>query len=164
MYNIGDKVCIADERCGSISNDGLMDCWLGKIMTVTDIQKTDDGNTSYAMKEDGGVWVWDDAAIKGLLSDNMPEDLRNILVNGAFVINRNGVIGVVVNDVIVYQNGSHVYLERLSFDLECFAPDGTALRHFDVTSVYYNVRGGFRSVNKTITPIWCENDMYYKEC
>lgn len=69
-YKIGDRVrIITDKSKGGIWNlEGLMDKWLGKIMTIRDI-----GENYYKMEEDYGEhhngWFWYEEMIDGLANE-----------------------------------------------------------------------------------------------
>ena len=73
-YKVGDKVRIVSRWVpGCHQNSaGLMDHWLGKVMTVRSVEKSSfSGDYKYTMKEDqneraGFGWVWHSAAIAGL--------------------------------------------------------------------------------------------------
>lgn len=67
-YNVGDKVKIVDKWTPECKANpyGFMDYWLGKTMTITDIEIKSVEITIYRMKEDNGKWWWYEAAISGL--------------------------------------------------------------------------------------------------
>ena len=76
-YKVGDKVRIVDERVSGMNDAGLMDCWLGKIMTVRNVV---DEYKRYEMSEDSCRWVWDDDMIAGLAEPEMTaEEVLKIL-------------------------------------------------------------------------------------
>ena len=69
-YTIGDRVRITTDKSKSRgwNPDGKMDKWLGKVMTIRDIQ-----GRHYRMKEDrkeffGDGWFWSEDMIGGLAS------------------------------------------------------------------------------------------------
>ena len=71
-YKVGDKVRIVSEwGDGCYQNqDGYMDKWLGKIMTIRDVTKNC-GKLAYKMKEDreenrGLGWCWNEKCIAGI--------------------------------------------------------------------------------------------------
>lgn len=71
-YKVGDRVRIVDHRTATMADDGKMDHWLGKIMTIKHIEeRRASGVTYYKMVEDeeeffGNGWYWDDECIAGL--------------------------------------------------------------------------------------------------
>lgn len=72
-YKVGDKVRIASKKVGNRWNDcGDMDKWLGKVMTIREIER----NGDYRMYEDtgeryGDSWYWDDNMIAGLAEEEI---------------------------------------------------------------------------------------------
>lgn len=65
-YKIGDKVRIVSKKRGvNWNNDGMMDKWLGKVMTVSVAGKIL-GNDVYRMKEDYKMWYWFNEMIEGI--------------------------------------------------------------------------------------------------
>ena len=69
-YKVGDKVRIVDHRTVDMNDEGKMDKWLGKVMTVKGII-----GANYKMKEDygehcGSGWFWRDEMIQGLAYQN----------------------------------------------------------------------------------------------
>ena len=58
--NVGDKVLIVNERTYTMDRRGNMDKYLGRVMTIDDI----DGRRYY-MIEDSGWWCWYDHDIQG---------------------------------------------------------------------------------------------------
>lgn len=76
-YKAGDRVRIVSERTKNMNQDGKMDCWLGKIMTVRNVV---DEYKRYEMSEDSCRWVWDDDMIAGLAEPEMTaEEVLKIL-------------------------------------------------------------------------------------
>ena len=71
-YKSGDKVVMISQRGITWNQDGEMDIWQGKVMTIDKIGFTIPGRyTSYKMVEDEGKWAWnnldiDDEATKKL--------------------------------------------------------------------------------------------------
>ena len=71
-YKPGDKVVIISQRGITWNQDGEMDIWQGKVMTIDKIGFTIPGKyTRYTMVEDEGKWAWnnldiDDEATKKL--------------------------------------------------------------------------------------------------
>ena len=70
-YNIGDVVQIVSRWNSHTAenNEGLMDHWLGKAMTIRDIE-----DSCYKMEEDknewdGEGWYWNEACIAKLLME-----------------------------------------------------------------------------------------------
>lgn len=70
-YKIGDKVRITTEKKGDCWNlRGMMDKWLGKVMTIRDVCER-----CYQMQEDwgenrGGGWLWFEEMIDGLADEH----------------------------------------------------------------------------------------------
>lgn len=67
-YKVGDKVRIVDHRTGHMNHSGGMDKWLGKVMTIRNVDRFMRG---YWMEEDLGEniglgWAWEDDMISGL--------------------------------------------------------------------------------------------------
>ena len=60
-YKVGDKVVIVSKRVDGMNPVGLMDGFLGKIVTIRNIWYG--GNFNYNIKEDYGVWSWSDDMI-----------------------------------------------------------------------------------------------------
>lgn len=71
-YKVGDRVVIINQRGVTWNQDGEMDIWQGKVMTISKVRFTISGKyTGYAMVEDEGKWAWnnldiDDEATKKL--------------------------------------------------------------------------------------------------
>ena len=68
-YKVGDKVRIVDYRTGHMNHSGGMDKWLGKVMTIRNVDRFMRG---YCMEEDSGEntghgWAWEDDMISGLV-------------------------------------------------------------------------------------------------
>lgn len=74
-YKVGDKVRIVDkwEKHSFHNDEGLMDEWLGKVMTIKSVVL----GCGYFMEEDQGTrkdsvfdcWLWSDDMIAGLVSE-----------------------------------------------------------------------------------------------
>jgi len=70
-YKVGDRVKIVSKKEGwSWNVDGFMDKWLGKILTIKEID-----NNIYKMKEDCNEnafrgWLWNESMIEGLANEN----------------------------------------------------------------------------------------------
>lgn len=79
QYKVGSKVRIVSEKVGDRwDNDGQMDKWLGKVMTV----KFFDG-VCYRMKEDeqenmGCGWFWQPHMIEGPALELVKEDISDV--------------------------------------------------------------------------------------
>lgn len=69
-YKIGDKILIVSYRTNDMNNDGRMDKYLNKIMTI---KENEYGNSfNYKMEEDcgdfyGNGWFWDDDMIESVV-------------------------------------------------------------------------------------------------
>lgn len=73
-YKVGDKVRIVNHRTIYMNDDGGMDKWLGKTMTIREVE-----GTVYRMLEDsteylGTGWHWYDNMISGLAEPEKPAD------------------------------------------------------------------------------------------
>lgn len=70
-YKVGDRVRIVDERTASMNSIGLMDKWLGKVMTIRVVNEE---FNNYRMEEDfdaperPGGWSWYEEMIAGLVN------------------------------------------------------------------------------------------------
>jgi len=81
LYKIGDKVKIAPSRTFSASpvpdfnwnEDGEMDVWFNRVMTIKTVELRSDGLTKYSMIEDSGRWSWANFMIVGLDADSYPK-------------------------------------------------------------------------------------------
>ena len=68
-YKVGDRVRIVDKRTGIMNQNGLMDKWLGKVMTIRVVYEE---FNDYRMEEDFNSperpsgWTWNDDMIAGL--------------------------------------------------------------------------------------------------
>ncbi len=83
-YKVGDKVRIVNCRTFQMNDNGGMDKWLGKAMTIKELE-----DNGYRMLEDrneyfGNGWFWDDDMIAGL-AEPMPEQRND---NGLSVVIR----------------------------------------------------------------------------
>jgi len=70
-YKVGDKVRIVSKwNNKSMENlEGLMDKWLGQIMTIDECGKNVRGDSYYRMKEHNHEWAWNDYCIEGLADE-----------------------------------------------------------------------------------------------
>lgn len=63
-YKAGDRVIIINKRGVTWNQDGEMDIWQGKVMTISKIRFTVPGRyTRYKMVEDEGKWAWNNLDI-----------------------------------------------------------------------------------------------------
>ena len=83
-YKVGDKVRIVKEKPErNWNSEGRMDKWLGEIMTIESVLDFE----NYKMKEDGGLWYWEDHMIEGKVTEMKKSDL----IAGKHVVEtRNG--------------------------------------------------------------------------
>lgn len=79
-YKVGDRVKIVKKRVFGMNSIGRMDGYLDTIMTIASFSIS--GN-DYRMKEDKGIWNWNDSMIN---HDESPANLKNVgeLVEGQF--------------------------------------------------------------------------------
>lgn len=78
-YKVGDRVRIVDEWGEGCNQnlEGLMDGWLGKVMTIRDTYLF--GNYfNYFMEEDEGEWAWNDSCIVGLADCEKAEQQKGV--------------------------------------------------------------------------------------
>lgn len=78
-YKVGDKVRIVNHRTFLMNDDGGMDKWFGKTMTIRTILPL-----GYSMVEDreenyGEGWYWDDDMIAGLAKPKKENSLRVVI-------------------------------------------------------------------------------------
>lgn len=64
-YKIGDKILIVSYRTNDMNNDGRMDKYLNKIMTIKENKYG-----YYLMDKDEDAWWWSDDMIKGLAEES----------------------------------------------------------------------------------------------
>ena len=77
-YKVGDRVVIVDKWSPFTGENqyGLMDHWLGQVMTIKDVQ-----TRCYKMVEDqkehaGFGWSWNESCVAGL---EKPVDIKNLM-------------------------------------------------------------------------------------
>lgn len=127
-YKVGDKVRIVKEKTSSEWNrDGLMDEWLGKVMTIAV-----DYGYSYGMKEDKGCWVWYEEMIEG-----KTEMKKSDLIAGKHVVETSDGAKYLIFDSKEgkFMFGIHyglIDLERYHEDLTRNSAD----KKYDITKVY----------------------------
>lgn len=128
-YKVGDKVRIVKEKKGDEWNSkGLMDEWLGKIMTIESVNLC-----HYRMKEDTGIWVWFEEMIEGEATEMKKSDL----IAGKHVVEiRNGDKYLIFDS----KEGKFMYgIHHRLMDLEGYDEDLTrnsADKKYDITKVY----------------------------
>lgn len=98
-YKVGDKVRIVKKKTGIGWNSyGYMDKWLGKVMTIRDID-----DTSYRMFEDDGElygsgWYWFEYMIEGLAEEpKEPEDWTDSEIQQARLLTTNLLTEIIYN-------------------------------------------------------------------
>lgn len=128
-YKVGDKVRIVKEKKERGWNiEGLMDKWLGEVMTISSI-----GFYSYSMEEDKGKWSWFEHMIEGKVTEMKKSDL----IAGKHVVEtREGGMYLVFDS----KEGKFMYgtNDRL-MDLEKYHEDLTKMsgyENYDITKVY----------------------------
>ena len=91
-YNVGDKVRIVSERGEGFNRDGLMDKYLGAVITIRETNAFG-FDEFYRMEEDksenfGHGWLWDEDYIVGLVDDvtEVKEDAPKYKVGDRVII------------------------------------------------------------------------------
>ena len=79
-YKVGDKVRIVNCRTFQMNDNGGMDKWLGKIMTIKALE-----GDGYRMLEDrneyfGNGWYWDDDMIAGLAEPQRNDNGLSVVI------------------------------------------------------------------------------------
>jgi hypothetical protein len=102
-YKVGDKVRIVNHRTIYMNDDGGMDKWLGKTMTIRKVEES-----VYRMLEDsteylGTGWYWRDNMISGLAEPEKPAD-ENLSVTIRFCVR--------MTVAELYKNGKVVKVEN----------------------------------------------------
>ena len=129
-YKVGDKVRIVKEKKGPDWNrEGLMDKWLGEIMTIESVK---DFNY-YKMKEDKGEWYWFERMIEGKVTEMTKSDL----IAGKHVVETRDGDKYLIFDS---EEGKFMYGIYDGFmDLERYHEDLTRMsgdKSFDIMKVY----------------------------
>lgn len=115
-YNVGDKVRIVETPNEWWREDGKMNHWCGKTMTIREVLF---GGMAFFMEEDkaehsGHGWMWGEEDFTEFVESDKPteggEEVKSPnpmpkLENGMFVKHMDGDLGVFVNGAIIYQNG-----------------------------------------------------------
>lgn len=128
-YKVGDKVRIVKEKKGDEWNrEGLMDEWLGKIMTIESVKEF-----SYRMKEDGRKWFWYEGMIEGEATEMKKSDL----IAGKHVVEtRDGrrflIFDSKVGKFMFETNGEFMLLESYDEYLMMIDED----EDFDIMKIY----------------------------
>lgn len=70
-YKVGDRVRIVSEwnEKTNQNEDGFMDRWLGKVMTVKKVIKTQYGVFYYMVEDEHVCWLWNKHCIAGLAEE-----------------------------------------------------------------------------------------------
>lgn len=78
-YKVGDKVRIVNRRTFCMNDDGGMDKWLGKTMTIKTVLPF--GYFMVEDREEGffGGWYWDDDMIAGLAEPQRNDNLSVVI-------------------------------------------------------------------------------------
>lgn len=96
-YKVGDRVRIVDHRTSGMNGAGYMDKWLGKVMTIRNVN-----SFCYHMEEDnddplrpGVGWAWYEEMVVGLAGpeDWTPEEIayaRDMVTDLACTVIYNG--------------------------------------------------------------------------
>lgn len=80
-YKVGDRVRIVNHRTFNMNDNGGMDKWLGKTMTIKKLE-----DNVYRMLEDrneyfGNGWYWDDEMIAGLAEPQQRNDTLSVVIS-----------------------------------------------------------------------------------
>lgn len=134
-YKVGDKVLIVEDRTEYMSRYGGMDKYLGTEMTISDIRERPMENT-YAMKEDGGLWVWDDNMIERKVSLGLSDLCTGMLVTikrgDTFMVMRDVVTSSGGReDIVIKSNGAYMFLSNYNEDMT-----DKGIRAYDIMKVY----------------------------
>lgn len=144
MYKVGQKVRIVSEKRGYHWNDeGKMDKWLGKVMTINEVHEGVFENVYY-MKEDAGEfhhgalngWSWHPHMIEGLA-----EFTKDDIVAGMLVELRSGserlVIPTTNNGVVLKEYDEDDYARCCTLDNYDAELKNTSLgSNYDIMKVY----------------------------
>lgn len=128
-YKVGDKVRIVKEKKGAGWNsDGLMDEWLGKVMTIESVHFH-----HYKMEEDKGQWYW----FEGMIEGEATEMTKSDLIAGKHVVEtRNGrrflIFDSKVGKFMFETNGEFMLLESYDEYLMMIDED----EDFDIMKIY----------------------------
>lgn len=120
-YKIGDRVRIVSSKETSVgwNSDGLMDKWLGKVMTIRNIQ-----GDAYKMIEDKGEfcrggWFWFENMIEGLADNSKKkvEDWTEYEVQQARVLTTNLLTEIIYNggDIRFYKGKTNKTIDVLIY-------------------------------------------------
>ena len=105
-FNIGDKVIVA-KKGGTWNIEGMMDKWLGKVMTIREVW----GQGGYQMVEDenenNGGWIWNEEDLTPL------DAVITIMRYGDKVSATNGKETAVVKIEIDYGDAVHEAVDKL---------------------------------------------------
>ena len=151
-YKVGDKVRIVKEKPErNWNSEGRMDKWLGEIMTIESVL---DFNY-YKMKEDEGMWFWEDHMIEG-----RAEMKKSDLIAGRHVVEiRNGDKYLIFDS----EDGKFMYQVDGGFmNLEGYDEDMLKInknKSYDIMKVFEvkticNCGGLNRKDNRYLTLIW----------
>ena len=173
-YKVGDKVRIVSEwgKCCCQSQNGGMDKWLGKVMTVKYV-----GITSYRMVEDiedneWGGWFWTENCIAGLACEKKIVITSDGAKTLARLYDRDKVIKTATAkcspaDKFSFETGAKIAFERLFDSEEKEEPkyfNGKAVcvvgeMGFTAGKIYEFVNGQCLDDQKTLRPtcVKCED-------
>lgn len=146
-YKVGDKVRIVNkwgEGCHQ-NLDGEMDKWLGKVMTIREVDYT---ISCYRMEEDkgehdSGGWYWFEKSIKGFACENKivitTDDVETLarLYDGNKVI-KTATAKCASDDKFDFETGATIAFDRLFEKHEKEEP-----KHFNGKAVCVNADIGF---------------------
>lgn len=127
-YKLGDKVRITTDKSKSTewNYEGMMDKWLGKVMTIRECHVFEDC-TTYRMKEDiaerCGGWNWHEEMIDGLAEESTkPKHSITITSDGktttaVFTVDgrevKKGIAKCSPEDKFNFKTGAELALERM---------------------------------------------------
>ena len=151
-YKIGDRVRIMEEWGeGCAQNpDGLMDKWLGKVMTIRSVES----HGYYTMEEDNGRWAWSENSLAGLSRDEkivVTTDGKTVTAKkylGKKLVG-TGIAKCAPSDDFDFDTGARIALGRLLRDARAWGGEITpekieALR--EASRLLRNVAANFESI------------------
>lgn len=118
-YKVGDVVKVRSDLSEEHGATRLMiRKWAGKTVTIESTEvKTFLGTMPFYSVVGAEGYAWGDDMFEGLANatEELPKEMPK-LTNGMFGVDEEGTAFVVVNDILVYQDGM---LDRLGDEIEC---------------------------------------------
>lgn len=149
-YRAGDKVVIVSERTSNMNPKGLMDEFLGKIVTIRNIWNG--GNFDYNIKEDYGVWSWSDDMIDHEATAKLNNKEEKTMETKAKLIIDGKEFEVTLPDSVIAEltkpkkvtgfeaaeYGKTVYCVNECGNLTSYQDYGEAAKEYEVANYYTN--------------------------